>query len=185
MNDLALRDIHLPDAVSMWPLAIGWWLLPLLIALVAFGIVQFLKIKKQNREIAYRDISLLEFKKIRTQFINDNNSRALLRAISALLRRIALSYLPREQIASLTGDQWVQQLNILSSQHIFDDRLTALLVQGPYQAHNDFDHQQLLTACEQWIELLPKTKNTELNFSNIIIEPNATKDTQKITGAAS
>ena len=34
-----LRDIHLPDAVSWWPIAWPWWLmLSLLIALISFAI---------------------------------------------------------------------------------------------------------------------------------------------------
>jgi len=181
MNDLALHDIHLPEAVSIWPLAIGWWLLIFLLVGAAIGLYQFLKYKKQHREIAYRNIALIEFKKIRSQFVNDNNSHVMLRAISALLRRIALSYLPRERIASLTGEQWVSQLNHLSSEAFFNDELTTLLARGPYQAQKAFDTQQLLNACEHWIEALPKTKKTLLENNNHHQE----NSEPKITGASS
>jgi len=180
MNDLALHDIHLPEAVSLWPLAIGWWLLPLLIGAIAFGLYQFLKYKKQHREIAYRNIALIEFKKIRSQFTNDNNPQLMLRAISALLRRIALSYLPREHIASLTGEQWVSQLNNLGSETFFNEELTTLLARGPYQAQKEFDSQQLLDACERWIETLPKTKNALTEHHN-----HTETNPPKITGATS
>ena len=41
MNDLQeqlkdLRDIHLPDPVSIWPLAPGWWALMILVPVLYF-----------------------------------------------------------------------------------------------------------------------------------------------------
>ena len=30
-----LRDVHVPDSVSWWPLAIGWWVIIGLVALIA------------------------------------------------------------------------------------------------------------------------------------------------------
>jgi len=36
--DIAIRDIHLPDAISWWPLAPGWWGL---LALIVIAIVLF------------------------------------------------------------------------------------------------------------------------------------------------
>jgi len=34
-----LRDIHLPEAVSWWPLAPGWWLLMVLTCLLLVGLL--------------------------------------------------------------------------------------------------------------------------------------------------
>jgi cbb3-type cytochrome oxidase subunit 3 len=36
---LPLKDIHLPEAISWWPPAIGWWLLLVLIPLTVFILV--------------------------------------------------------------------------------------------------------------------------------------------------
>jgi hypothetical protein len=85
-----------------------------------------------------------------------NNSIECVRAISALLRRIALSYLPRENIASLTGKQWVKQLNQLSSETIFNHETAELLQKAPYMKDSQLQTDELLQLCEQWIKSLPK-----------------------------
>jgi len=157
-NSIPLRDIHLPDAISWWPLAIGWWLLPILILLIGFGIYQFLKYKKQHRKLAYQKLALAEFKNIQAQFKNNEASVDFIRAVSALLRRIALSYLPREHIASLTGEKWISQLNQLSTQTIFTESTCKLLAKAPYMQTCDCDSQELIRLCEQWIKSLPTTR---------------------------
>jgi len=161
MNELPLRDIHLPDPVNWWPLAIGWWLLPLLIMLISFAIYKFIKYKKQNRKIAYKKIALNEFRSIRLQYKKNGNSAELIRAISALLRRIALSYLPRENIASLTGEQWIKQLNQLCSQNIFTTEIASQLENAPYMPESNIDNKKLLATCESWIEALPETRDNK------------------------
>ncbi len=160
MQDIPLRDIHLPDAISWWPLAIGWWLLPVIITLCIYGIYQFLKYQKHHKKTAYRKIALAEFNAIRLQFKNNKNSLELIRAISALLRRIALSYLPRENIASLTGEKWIKQLNQLSEQTIFTPEISALLERAPYMQQSDLNTDELLQLCEQWIKSLPASHNS-------------------------
>ncbi|MCW8934719.1 MAG: DUF4381 domain-containing protein [Gammaproteobacteria bacterium] len=163
MNELPLRDIHLPDTVSWWPLAIGWWLLPLLVLLISFAIYRFIKYKKQNRKIAYKKIALNELKDLRLKYKNNDNSVELIRAVSALLRRIALSYLPREDIASLTGQQWTKQLNRLCSQNIFIDEIALQLENAPYKPQSNIDNKKLLATCESWIQALPETRNSKSN----------------------
>lgn len=155
MNELPLRDIHLPDAVSWWPPAIGWWLLPIIIAALAYGIYKFIQIKKQQKKTAYRKMALKELSLIKHDFSNQPANVECLRAISNLLRRIALSYLPREKVASLTGTQWVSQLNHLAQQATFTSTHTELLVHGPYQQQFEFDQNELFESCENWIKQLP------------------------------
>jgi len=161
MNDLPLRDIHLPDSVSWWPLAIGWWLLPLLVVLISFSVYKFVKYKKKNKKIAYKKIAFNEFNSLRAQYKNNENSAELIRDISALLRRIALSYLPRENVASLTGSQWIEQLNHLCSQEIFTNEIASQLENAPYMPQSNFDNKKLLATCESWIQALPETRNNK------------------------
>ncbi len=162
MNELPLRDIHLPDAVSGWPPAIGWWLLPLIILLLALLIYKapeyIKKYKQRHKKIAYKKIALQELKTISE---NDLQAGDTLRHISGLLRRIALSYLPRENVAALTGNQWIEQLNKLSSQAVFSDEISELLINATYQAKISFDRQALISCCEQWINQLPDTSQLE------------------------
>ena len=40
---LPLKDIHLPEAIGWWPLAPGWWILLLLIGLLIFAVVIWLR----------------------------------------------------------------------------------------------------------------------------------------------
>jgi len=164
MNELPLRDIHLPEAVSWWPLAIGWWLLPLLVILITYAIYKLVKHRQLNKKVPYRKIALGELGNIRAEFKNQDDSIELIRAISALLRRIALSYLPRENIASLTGKRWIQQLNKLSTQSVFTDDISALLEHAPYMKQNKFKHNELLSICEQWIKGLPETNNPDMHY---------------------
>jgi len=154
-NEIPLRDIHLPDAVSWWPPAIGWWLLPIIIAVLAYGVYKFIQIKKQQEKTAYRKMALKELKKIKNKFSNQPPSMECLRDISQLLRRIALSYLPREDVASLTGTQWVSQLNHLAQEATFTNTHAELLLHGPYKKQFDFDQSELFDSCEKWIKQLP------------------------------
>jgi len=161
MNDLPLRDIHLPDSVSWWPIAIGWWLLPILVLLISFVIYKVIEHKKNNKKVAYKKIALNEFKILRTEFKDNDDSVELIRAISSLLRRIALSYLPREKIASLTGKQWTEQLNKLCSQSLFTDEMASQLENAPYMPKSTIDNKELLLTCEAWIHALPETRINE------------------------
>ncbi len=52
MNELELRDIHLPDASLWWPLAPGWWIaaaLLLVLGLLTPWLIRRLRYKPVNR----------------------------------------------------------------------------------------------------------------------------------------
>ncbi|VAW68088.1 hypothetical protein MNBD_GAMMA10-1988 [hydrothermal vent metagenome] len=166
MNDLPLHDIHLPAAVSGWPPAIGWWLLPVIICVLALIIFKLVQLKKRYKAPpAYKKIARNEMQRLEENFKANGNTLESLKAISALLRRIALSYLPRESVASLTGEQWIEQLNALCGETVFNAQLSDLLINAPYQqtlteAHNESQYSELFEACKQWINLLPAHATT-------------------------
>ncbi|BFM16433.1 DUF4381 domain-containing protein [Maricurvus nonylphenolicus] len=140
-----LKDIHLPDAISAWPPAPGWWILAaILVAFVIWGGIWFAQQKKINR---YRQQALQELQQLNYQ---DNP----LTDINALLKRVAMVAYPDHQVASLNGDQWVNFLHS-SCPQLSADTFT-LLAQGPYQDPSKLsaaDIDTLKTRCTTWIKM--------------------------------
>ena len=71
MDSLAqLKDIHLPDPISFWPPAIGWWLLALLLLSGLFTLCYFmLRYLSKHR---YRRRAIKELKRIYQAYQNEN-----------------------------------------------------------------------------------------------------------------
>ena len=153
MNQLELRDIHLPDAVSWWPLAPGWWLLGILILLILFI---FPKIIKRIKSKPINRTALLEFKKIEYAFQQHQDNTRLAQDISVLLRRICISYKSREDVASLTGYEWLSQLNKMTNNNAFSEQIGEILFNAPYQKQSQFNSNELINSCKNWIKQLPR-----------------------------
>jgi len=154
MNPLPLRDIHLPDAVSWWPPAIGWWLLPLLVIALVFFIrwlIKRLRYQPVNKRVQ------LEFEHLQQAYQQHRDARQLAADISVLLRRSCLSYKDRKHSASLTGDAWIKALNSISTVQFSDD-IAQQLLSAPYRRQADIDADALLAACHAWISGLPKER---------------------------
>ncbi|VAW96372.1 hypothetical protein MNBD_GAMMA23-1755 [hydrothermal vent metagenome] len=156
-NNSALRDIHLPDAVSWWPPAIGWWLLAGLI------IITILLLPKLYRYIKSKPLNKLAteaYQKVINDYKKSPNNQQLLQALVKLLRQISMSYQGRDVSAHLTGDSWVKQLNALTERDYFDFDTQKLLTRAPYQkaAISNIDVQSLISTTKNWIAALPKNK---------------------------
>ncbi|MEP4079616.1 DUF4381 domain-containing protein [Haloferula sp.] len=92
-----LHDIALPPEVSWWPLAPGWIALAVVgvLSLSYFGYRRF-KSWKQN---AYRRDAIRELASADTPA-----------EIAELIKRTALVIAPREEIAGLHGESWINWL---------------------------------------------------------------------------
>jgi len=155
-QELPLRDIHMPDAVSWWPPAPGWWGL---LGLILLLIIIVLVVRSWRRRRRLRNSAVEELKRICDAFDQHNDALRLVRELSVLLRRIAISYFPRTDVASLTGDDW---LRFLDKRGAFADIGQGFLYgpgkilnSGPYQARLDVDTQALIILCRRWVESLP------------------------------
>jgi hypothetical protein len=149
-----LRDIHLPQDVSWWPLAIGWWIL-IAMLLIAITYLTYYLIKRYRLSLTKRQaMQLLNDYQAAHQTHQDN--KRLLSDYSSLIRRIVMSYYPREQLASVTGDAWLKQLNSLTDEAYFTDDIADCLISGPYQ-RQPIDAQQVAkvaTQIERWLEAI-------------------------------
>jgi len=147
--ELPLRDIHLPDPVSWWPLAIGWWLLLALLILLPIIIWAIRKFMAQRQ---LRKQSLAELSRIETRFEQHQDDQQLVSEISILLRRICVSRFPRHDVAGLNGEAWTSFLN--SQTHSFDADTSQALISGPFQKQCDINSLALISACRHWIDQL-------------------------------
>ncbi|NRA09372.1 MAG: DUF4381 domain-containing protein [Myxococcales bacterium] len=101
-----LRDIHLPEAVSIWPLAPGWWLLAA--AVVALGLLALLE--RKRRRTSVRRAALRELDEIAREAQEGIDTALLARRLQALLRRLALVRIGRVEVARLHGESWFEIL---------------------------------------------------------------------------
>jgi hypothetical protein len=103
-----LRDVHLPDAVSWWPLAYGWWVL---ITLALFGITAlvYYLVRKRKRN-AYRHSAIKELNTVYTLWQKQNDVAAYLQSANAILKRSVLHFTKQQGIASQSGQVWLNSL---------------------------------------------------------------------------
>lgn len=154
MNPPVLRDIHLPDASLWWPPAAGWWvvlILMLVLALLLPRLWRWIRYRPLNR------IAMRQFERIRQQHKAGQSDRVVLGEITALLRRVTISYYGRRVTAAATGEQWRQQLQQLACDTGFSAEQLEWLVRGRYRAQADIDIEALLLASERWMRGLPRS----------------------------
>ena len=154
-SGLPLRDIHLPDAVSWWPPAIGWWLILALLILLP---IIFWAMRKFMARRQLRKQSLAALTSIETSFGQHQNQQQLVSELSILLRRICISRFPRADVASLNGEAWTTFLN--SQANSFDADTCQALSSGPFQRQCDINSQALINACRDWIKQLQAKATT-------------------------
>ena len=115
MDPLAqLKDIHVPEQIHNYPLAIGWWILAILIIIILISsIIKYRKFKalRKNKKLALARLS------------NTNDGEETLK----LLKWAALQYFPRAQVASLFGESllgFMQQMLPEKKQQEFDEMVS-------------------------------------------------------------
>ena len=157
---LQLRDIHLPTPISWWPPAPGWWVLLGLLVLCFLSIFMFRRIRKRR---SVRVAALKALITISSDFEAQEDTQALVKALSVLLRRICLSYFPRTEVAGLTGEAWLHFLDdCLDWQNApgrFSSDTGRVLITAPYQPNASVDGEKLLALCSTWIHALPLLKD--------------------------
>lgn len=125
-----LHDIEGLDAISAWPLAIGWWVLIavgscLLFALVVFAIYK-LAFKRSWRSDSFQKLAFLE------KNLSDATARETVIALSEYLRRIALRRFPRKECAGLVGNAWLKWLALHDPKNFDWEKKGSLLIEVPY-----------------------------------------------------
>lgn len=146
-----LRDIHLPEPIGWWPLAIGWYILIALGLLSAIIIAHWLY--KKHRHALPKKQALRLLNNYIKQYEQERNGTQTSARISELLRRVALVYFPRERVASLHGEEWLKFLDETGKEIDFN-RVRDLLLNAPFKtnAQLDLDLSPLFSTAKLWIK---------------------------------
>lgn len=150
--DLPLRDIHLPDPISWWPLAIGWWLA---LGAILLAIILTYFIVKWYTKPKLKKHALLALQEIETSYQKTENASHCIAELSILLRRAVLSQKHSKDAPSLTGPAWLELLDQPLKKPEFSQGIGKILLTGPYQQHIDnADVVKLIQLCRKWVHCL-------------------------------
>jgi hypothetical protein len=172
-DELLLRDIHLPDPVSWWPPAIGWWLV-LALALTGIAVAVFWHRHRVALRTAPASLAHAQLIHLQAAWAANQDTAWLAVEISIWLRRVSMSLVSRQDVASLTGSQWQQFLNELAGEQIFSVDDARLITVIPYRAAaaanvradgrgvENFAKEgtRLLELCQRWLAAATRRRRT-------------------------
>ena len=140
-----LHNIHSPPIISLWPPAIGWWIIALSIILIST--LYYYKYYYITHKI--RRAALKKFKQL--QQLHYQNKNQLVIDLSILLRRVALAKFPQHQVAKLNGNTWLQFLDKTGNTKEFTQGSGQALSVAPYQKSPQIEIDRLMLIIEKWI----------------------------------
>ena len=142
-----LNDIVEPPPIDAWPPAAGFWflatLLLLWLAALAWGGWS------RYRRDRYRRQALAQLQQLSGR--PDSNP---LPELAELLKRTALAGYPRQQVAALSGDDWLRFLDCSAATDAFANGPAKRLASISYYSARSADIEQtkaIFAAAEHWI----------------------------------
>lgn len=149
-----LNDIVLPDAVGWWPLAPGWYFVAALLA-AALLLLSYHRLRtwRNNR---YRRAAVEELAVLAACLHDPKNRDSGLKSLPVLIKRVALSAYPREEVAMLSGEDWYDFLDATAGRNVFSPDLREAFSQAAYQPGSlgkvgQETASALIQACEYWV----------------------------------
>ncbi len=146
-QQLQLRDIHMPDAPSIWPLAPGWWVLIVLGLLATYFLYKYWQ--KQHKKKQLIALMQQQLATIHDNYRVNKDKHKLAVAVSDLLKRFVRFVLKDSAATSLTGQQWIDYLNSKTDGDVFS-QFTLPLTQAQYVQSPEFDVPSLIAAVKNY-----------------------------------
>jgi hypothetical protein len=154
-----LQDIHLPEQINQFPIALGWWILSiLLLTLLSLLIVATIRYRRNRKN---KNLALKQLKQ---------NPQMPIKQIVALLKWTAMQYFPRGDSAKLYGDSFQQFLMHQlpeKSQQTFYQLSTPAFEQLYQQELEDQVDNSLTQAAKLWLSMALPPKTVRENMASI------------------
>lgn len=149
-----LHDIVEPAAISWWPPAAGFWIL--LALLLVWMTAVALRIWIRYKQNSYRREALVLLKQIEPGLQLAQSRGQALAEVALMLKRTALSAYPRENVAELSGEEWLAFLDRSGNTKHFSRGAAAIIgnVSWQPQAGEKLSSQELkeiVSSVQHWI----------------------------------
>lgn len=148
-QDLPIRDIHLPDAVSWWPLAPGWWGLLALLVLSVLLIV-YIRRRKAKAKNRLPSIHHQVMQELKTVYQIEDDT-LFIQKLSELLKRVAITKYGKK-VSGLTGESWLKFLDSQCEEDTFTKGQGRVLIDLPYRKNPQSDRKALIRVVKKWLE---------------------------------
>ncbi|WP_119328577.1 DUF4381 domain-containing protein [Cysteiniphilum halobium] len=144
-----LKDIHLPPAVSMWPLAIGWYIVAVIVLVMVGFIIWFVakKIKAYRRKQ-----TLLKLFDTTIKTVEVEKPQEFISEVSIFLKQVAMQELKIANVHLYFGENWLKFLDEKLKTEDFskgDGRL--LLASYAPKELSANERQALITLTKKWL----------------------------------
>lgn len=149
VQNLPLRDIHVPEPIGWFPPALGWWLLIIFVPILSYFLIAFL-------QKIFKKTAIKEARKLLLQLEKNDTLTDLekVRELSILLRRVAISRgAEKEKMSSLTGRAWLDYLDQSLQDAPFKNGVGSCLAHAPYQKELpvETDLVALFALAQKWL----------------------------------
>ena len=152
MEDLI--DIEGLDAISMWPLAVGWWL-TLFVLLIIISVSLYYIRRRYKYRMSWQYKSYARLCVIREQ-LNNQDHKQVLQGLSMELRKIAMLSTKREACAGLIGTEWLQWLQDHDPTGFKWVEQAQILIDAQYMPKHQIDDsamvKKLIQSAQAWVE---------------------------------
>jgi len=149
-----LHDIVVPTPPSWFPPAPGWYALGFtVLILLGFLLLRWYRHYQRNR---YRRLALYELDQLQKQWRENQPPARWLPQLPVLIKRTALAAYGRQQVAALSGQQWLDFLDRTAGKTRFNNasgqRLLAYSYAPLTSIQADQQHiQELFSLCRSWL----------------------------------
>ena len=144
-----LRDIHLPEIPSVWPLPLRFWIVLSSLFLCVF-LVRLLW--RYIHRVTAKKYANNEVESLTIKF--SGNSYKIASEICLLLRRIAVMKFGRRNVADLSGKKWRQFLESTTKKPVFSGDAGDIVENIMFIPAEQFRYKDvsvLVSAAKEWI----------------------------------
>ncbi len=149
-----VKDVEPLVGVSMFPLALGWWIVIFLIftMLVWFiygKVLSYFYTKTWRYSVSRKLDKIVENLEVK-------NIKDSIKVITDILKRSAIKRYSREEVASLNGDKWIEWLEIRDLKNLNWKKHSDLLKNYPYMPEykiqaKEKEIKELVSTIKEWL----------------------------------
>lgn len=148
-----LKDIHAPEPISFWPLAIGWWLL-IILSIIVISSLFYLVLRKRLKNTWKRQ-AIQSFKELSSSYRETPSADNLL-AINRLLKQAYSSAKNNRDYLHLCESDWAAALKTIRQKDssILHDQEITILSRDIYARETGKLDSAALERISHWIKQL-------------------------------